>query len=247
MSVIKFGIGKKFDDYPLGTLQWGSFWKFGEPLQFYILNSLLRYLPKFVVRNKLCKDILTMVAKELLKWQQALGQLPAYRTTGKAGLKYLNSDLQIFVAPQIDPGKIPELIKENLNIHKARGTASGIPQDIRRCAGDDGAYVAYSGPSECGWWADITFPEHNKFGKFSYDSNVFLELPNMLDIVLRNRSAYSDEELKKIFRTEFIPVTTNTRYLFLSSHIIKWGEPLSITDPTPIKYGTFKFGETVYE
>jgi len=227
-------------------LKFGQF-KWGEPLQFYHLNSLLNYLPKFVVQNDLCKDILTAIAIQILKWYDELKSLTSYKITGRAGLKFANEDLQLFVSSKKTSDEVKGYIGDYFGIHQKRGTIDGLPDDVRRVSGDEGAYVIYHPPADCGWWGDVTFPEYNVIDKFSYDSNVYIDMPFIIDIVLKNKSDYTDAELQKIIREEFCPVTKPIRFLFLKPHTIEWGEPLAVNNPTQIKFGTFKFGEPVNE
>ena len=247
MSTVKFGntahdengnqIVRKFGK----NLDRITFWKFGQPSKFYIYDLLLKYLPKFVVKNDLLKHFMRSIAIPLVKWENKLYALKNIEISGgKPSLKFANEDCQIFISPNASDDKIINAIKDYFNIHERRGTAAGIIEDIKRLTNDDGATVTYKNYNQCGWFLDVTFPEYNNATQLGLESTCFLDLDNLLIIKYKNKSGYSDKEVSRIIREEFIPRVINIREIVSKPHIIKYGET---KNGFKIKFGTFKFGE----
>lgn len=246
---IKYG---KTSRDPAGNLvdrKWGkkndrlTFWKFGEQARFFIMETLLKYLPAYIDKeNEICRSLMRALAISMAKWHSRVKKLPNYKLNGdKISLKFANSDLQLFLSSKTTGSNIISCIKNYFTIHKQRGTQEGIEKDIERYIYDEGTRVTYYNWEQCGWYLDVTYPEHNAEGG-TYNSNTFLELDNMLDIVFFNNSGISDSEVLKVIKEEFIPVTINTRILIIRPHCIKWGEAVG---GVALKFGAFKFGTPI--
>lgn len=251
MSIIKFGrtdrdvsenttersFGKKADRV--------TYWKWGEPLNFYILDTLKNYLPKFVIQNSLCNTILKAIAIELVRVESEAQKLPDFVFSRKPALKYANSDLQLHIGFNAKPYVVKQAIKDAFIIHQERGTLPGIVRDLRRLTGDPSAYIIYYGYEDCGWWTDYTYPEYNGVGKVAINSNVYFDLYNMLDLVFCNHSGLPDDEVIKILRNEIVPINIDVRFLVSKIRSIAWGEPYNFTDPAVLQFGVFVFNQQV--
>jgi hypothetical protein len=92
MSLVKFGKYKTEDGSTI-PLQFGLF-QWGQPIKFYILHTMLDYLPQFIERNNLCKAILRAISKLLVDWNNAVLNIKSLKLFGKTGLKYANEKIQ---------------------------------------------------------------------------------------------------------------------------------------------------------
>jgi hypothetical protein len=251
MAQVKFGNSAYNEVGTLVTRTWGktndrkTYWKFGEQNQFYYLNTLLRYLPAYIVRNELCITILTAIAFNMLKWSVELKKLLTYKVVGDEGsLKYANSDLQLFISPKTSPAKIKEAVNNFYNIHDARGTFEGIKADIKRLNNQEEAELKYERGENCGWILDHTYPDYSLEGYYNIKSNTYLDLDNLLDITLKNKSGYDLAYFKRIIRQEFIPLVINIRLNITRPHTIMWGE---VVNGFKNKFGLYKFGDLIDE
>lgn len=250
MSVVKFGTTDKNLNGDNVVRRFGkkadrlTYWKWGEPLNFYIFEALKNYLPRFIVQNALCNAILKAIAIQLVNVETETAKLSSYVVDSKkASLQYANSDMQLFISLNATPNEVKQSIKDAYLIHKKRGTVPGIVEDLRRLTGDSSAYIIYYGYEDCGWWIDYTYPEYNTVGKVANNTNVYYDLYNMMDIVFCNHSGRTDEELKKIIRKELIPVNLEVRFLISETHSVKWGEPYDYLSSESLQFGVFVYGE----
>lgn len=249
MSVVKFGRTDKDVNNNVIDRRYGkkadrvTYWKWGEPLSFYILESLKNYLPRFVVQNALCHAILKAIAVQLVTVEQEAQKLPDFVFSGKPALKYANSDLQLHINFNANPEDIKSDIKNAFNIHKQRGTMLGIIKDLRRLTGDNKAYIIYYPYGVSGWWADHTYPEYNGAGKIGINCNVYFDLYNMLDLVYCNHSGRSDKEVVRILRNEIVPVNIDARFLVSELRSVKWGEPYNFETSTELQFGIFVYNQ----
>lgn len=251
MSIVKFGttdrdanggdtgrkFGKKADRV--------NYWKFGEPLNFYILDAIKNYLPRFIIQNALCNTILRAIAIQLVRVEAEAQKLPDFVFLPKPALKYANSDLQLHISFDAKPDEVKQAIKDTFIIHRERGTLPGIVKDLRRLTGDPKAYIIYYGYEECGWWTDYTYPEYNGVGKVAINSNGYFDLYNMLDLVFCNHSGRSDDEVIELLRNEIVPINVDVRFLVSKIRTIKFGEPYNFTDPATLQFGVFVFNQQV--
>lgn len=251
MAQVKFGNSASNEVGTLVTRKWGkgndrqTYWKFGEQSQFYYLNTLLRYLPVYIVRNELCYTIMTAIAINMLKWSIGLKKLLTYKVVGDQGsLKYANSDLQLFLSSKLPAAKIKESVNNFFNIHNLRGTLEGIKADIKRFNNEEEAELKYDGVENCGWILDYTYPDYSLEGFYNVKSNVQLDLDNILDITVKNKSGYSLEYFKKTIRQEFVPLVVNVRFNIVRPHTVMWGE---IINGFKNKFGLYKFGDIIDE
>lgn len=252
MSRVKFGDSDKNTSNQPITRKYGkkadgvSFWKFGEPVEFYQLKKLLDYLPQFVKQNALCISIMTSIAIEIEVWRAELKTLLTMFFKGKTGLKYANSDLQLFLSTKSTDLEIQQSVRNYFKIHKERGTVPGIVKDLKRLVRDPGAIVKFFPFDKVGWWFDETFPEYDDDGRHNLiNTNVYYDLDNMVELIFCNNSGFSDKEVQRIIRDEFIPVVINIRIIITKPHTVKWGEPDSFYNPNYLKFGLFKFGEQI--
>lgn len=251
MSIVKFGrtdkdVSGNIVDRRFGkNLSSSIYWRWGEPLTFYILETLKNYLPKFVIQNALCNTILKAIAIELVRVETEAQKLPDFVFSGKPALKYANSDLQLFVGTGASPETIKRSIQETFIIHRERGTLPGIVKDLRRLTGDPSAYIIYYGYEDSGWWADYTYPEYNGVGKVAINTNVYFDLYNMMDIIFCNHSGYSDKEVLRILRKEIIPANIDVRFLISKIRSIKWGEPYNFSTSDVLQFGVFIYNQQV--
>lgn len=250
MSIVKFGHTDKDTDSNDVERRFGkkddriTYWKFGEPVNFYILDTLKNYLPRFIVQNNLCNAILKGIAIQLVEVELETQKLPGFvMNSTKASLRYANSDLQLHLSLNSKPNVVKQAIQDAYIIHKERGTIPGIVKDLRRLTGDNSAYVIYYGYEDCGWWVDYTYPEYNSAGKVGNNTNVYYDLYNMLDLVFCNHSGLTDEELKKLIRREIVPINIDVRFLISTTHTIKWGEPYDYISADTLQFGVFIFGQ----
>ena len=248
MSKVKFGKSRKVGDQIIDR-QFGknedkiTYWKFGEDTKFYIFDKLLEYLPKFIVQNALCQNILRAIAIELVIVKNKFKKLPLYIESGYPGFKYANSDLQLFISENAADTDLKNALYNCFKIHKERGTTPGILKDIKRVTNDKHAVIKYYPYYECGWIIGKTYPEYNSAGKRAYNTNVRIGLDNMLEIQFCNHSLKTDKEIQKIIRDELVPITKNIRIILNKPHIIAFGEPIDAFSSKRVKFGTFKFGE----
>lgn len=244
MSKVKFGNSEVNQNQEIVERKWGKSWKFGEDRRFYLYEKLLDYLPKFVVRNTICKALLKAIAIEFTLWQNEVKKLPEYFRSGFPGFKYANEDLQLHISENATKEELQSAVMNSFQIHRERGTTPGILKDIKRLTNDKHATIQFYPYSQCGWIIGETFPEYNAAGRIGKDTNVRIGLDNMLDVVFCNHSLKKDDEIIRIIRDEFIPLMINVRVFVNRPHVIAFGEPISLNSPHRIKWGTFKFGQT---
>lgn len=225
-------------------LKWGTF-KFGQDSRFYIFENIIKYLPSYIVVNQLCKDLIKPVAIELTRWYNELVSLKKIRfKKGYPSLKYANSDLQLFVHPNISTDELQYCIKNYLAIHKKRGTKTGIIEDLKRFTGDDGCLVEFYDYDDSGWILDKTFPMYKGPDTISLDTPCYLDNENFILIKFKNKSGYSDEDAMRIIRANLLPLSAHARIVVKTPHIVKWGE---VRNGNKLKFGIFKFGEVTNE
>lgn len=249
MSIVKFGNSDKDSNGNNIVRRFGkkadrvTYWKWGEPLSFYILDAVKNYLPKYVIQNEFCQALLKSISIQLVRLESEIQQLSNYIFRPKPAVQYANNDLQLYINFGEKTDIVRKAIKDFYLIHKQRGTTLGIINDLRRVTGDNSAYIIYSGYNDCGWWLDYTYPEYNAAGKIAINSNVYYDLQNMLDIVFCNHSGRPTEELIKIIRNEIVPINIETRFIEMQPHVVAWGEPYNFIDPDILQFGVFLFGE----
>jgi hypothetical protein len=233
MSVIKFGY-RKSKEGVLGPLKFGIF-KWGQPNKFYLLNSLLDYLPQFIERNSLCNAIMKSIAVVLLQWHKVVLKFSKYRLSGKPGLKNANENWKLFLKESTSDNEMAAKMGQLYDIHIARGTADGMLDDIKNVTNSDISWYKFYGEDSCGWWLDSTFPDISTDG-YSNKANklTFIELENMLFVEYYNRSNFSSAFIQNLLLKEAIPVNLNTTFLELRPFRIKFGT---------FKFGTRRFGE----
>lgn len=248
MSKVKFGKSQKTGDQVIER-QFGknedrvTYWKFGEDTRFYIFDKLKDYLPKFIVQNELCQNILRAIAIEIVRVQNKLKKLPLYVQSGFPGFKFANSDMQLFISENATQQDLKTALYNTLSIHRERGTVPGILKDIKRLTNDKKAVLKYYPYYECGWIIGKTYPMYNAAGKRSPNTNVRIGLDNMLEISFCNRSLYTDKRIKEIIREQLVPLVINVRVILNLPHVVAFGEPIDNFSSTRVKFGTFKFGE----
>jgi len=241
MATIKYGLTDRDVNEQIINRKFG-YWHFGEPQTFYILNTLLSYLPRFIVQNELCVALMTAIAISTVKLSNALSSLIGYRTAGtKGSYKFANEDLQLYVNPNLERDKLITAIRQAYSIHAARGTYAGIIADLERLS-DSLISIQYFDFEESGWYLGSTYPMYADAHNISKLSNCMIGLDNMLEIVIRNKSTLKDSEFIKIIREELVPLLVNIKVNIIIPHCIKFSEP---KDGFKIQFGNFKYGELI--
>jgi hypothetical protein len=225
-----------------GLNQFGLF-KFGQPSHFYIYDTLIKYLPKFIVRNKLCNDIIRAIAVVFVKWQIENQKLLSSRKEYKSGIKYVNEDLQLFLYKDATNDEISNTYLNNFQIHQKRGTLNGIIDDIKRLTNDSKANIKYFNEDQCGWWNGITFPGYDNEGNNNlYYTNCYIDLDKLIEITLENHSGFSDSDLTQIITKEFIPTNISLRLIIVKPDTINFGDYIH---HFKLKFRTHKYGEII--